>query len=160
MYQRAAIAREEHVPVMIHVKELTQPQGHSTSGSHERYKDTERLAWEKEYDCNAKMREWILNFELEDVDGQMLKFVENEAELIALEKEAKTEVRNAKTKAWNEYLKPMLQERKELLNLLEKAARKSENEIFIEKLKRELESIDEPIQKKYPDCWKKEPYLS
>jgi pyruvate/2-oxoglutarate/acetoin dehydrogenase E1 component len=64
-----------------------------------------------------------------------------------LEKEAKTEVRNAKTKAWNEYLKPMLQERKELLNLLENAARKSENEIFIEKLKRELESIDEPIRK-------------
>ena len=118
----AAIAREEHVPVIIHVKELTQPQGHSTSGSHERYKDAERLAWEKEYDCIAKMREWILSFELEDLDGKILKFVENEDELVALEKETKVEVRNAKNKSWNEYLKPMLKERKELLNLLEKAA--------------------------------------
>ena len=70
VYNKASsIAREEHVPVIIHVKELTQPQGHSTSGSHERYKDQERLTWEKEYDCNAKMREWILNIELEDQEG-------------------------------------------------------------------------------------------
>lgn len=148
VYNKAAsIAREEHIPVLIHVKELTQPQGHSTSGSHERYKDKDRLAWEKEHDCIAKMREWILNFELEDQDGQMLKFVANEEELITLEKEAKKEVRRAKADSWNDYLKPMLQERKELLTLLEKTARKSENEIFIEKLKRELESIDEPIRK-------------
>lgn len=147
-YNKAsAIAREEHVPVIIHVKELTQPQGHSTSGSHERYKDKERLAWEKEHDCNAKMREWILNFELEDQDGQILKFVENEAVLKQLEKEAKITVREAKKDSWNEYLQPMLQERKELLGLLEKTARKSENEIFIDKLKRELASIDEPIRK-------------
>ncbi|HMR17446.1 MAG TPA: thiamine pyrophosphate-dependent dehydrogenase E1 component subunit alpha, partial [Mariniflexile sp.] len=60
-YQEAAsIAREEHVPVLIHVLELTQPQGHSTSGSHERYKSTDRLAWETEHDCNTKMREWII----------------------------------------------------------------------------------------------------
>lgn len=143
----SAIAREEHVPVIIHVKELTQPQGHSTSGSHERYKDKERLAWEKEHDCNAKMREWILNFELEDQDGQILKFVENEDVLKQLEKEVKVTVRNAKKEAWDDFLQPMLQERKELLKLLEKAARKSENEIFIDKLKRELEAIDEPIRK-------------
>lgn len=148
VYNKAgSIAREQHVPVIIHVKELTQPQGHSTSGSHERYKDKERLAWEKEHDCITKMREWILNFELEDQDGQILKFVENEEELKILEKAAKTEVRKAKTESWNDFLKPMLQERKELLTLLEKTAKKSENEIFIEKLKRELESIDEPIRK-------------
>lgn len=148
VYAKAsAIAREEHVPVIIHVKELTQPQGHSTSGSHERYKDKERLAWEKEFDCIAKMREWILSFELEDLDGQTLKFVENEEELAAMEKEAKKEVREAKNHSWNEFLKPMLQERKELLILLDKVARKSENEIFIDKLKRELEAIDEPIRK-------------
>ncbi len=147
-YNKAsAIAREEHVPVIIHVKELTQPQGHSTSGSHERYKDKERLAWEKDHDCNAKMREWILNFELEDQDGQILKFVENEAVLKQLEKEAKIIVREAKKESWNKYLQPMLQERKELLSLLEKTARKSENEIFLDKLKRELASIDEPIRK-------------
>jgi len=61
IYQKAAkIAREEHIPVLVHVKELTQPQGHSTSGSHERYKSAERLQWEKEFDCITKMREWIL----------------------------------------------------------------------------------------------------
>ncbi|UCE94008.1 MAG: transketolase [Flavobacteriaceae bacterium] len=147
-YTKAAkIAREEHIPVMIHVKELTQPQGHSTSGSHERYKSKERLAWEKEHDCIAKMREWILNFELEDPDGEVLKFVESEQDLKDLEKEAKLEVRKAKTDSWNAFLEPMLKERKELLALLEKAAKKSENEIFLEKLKRELESIDEPIRK-------------
>ncbi|MCA0933931.1 transketolase [Lutimonas saemankumensis] len=148
VYTKAAkIAREDHVPVLIHVKELTQPQGHSTSGSHERYKSKERLAWEKEHDCIAKMREWILNFELEDQDGEVLKFVENEQELKDLEKEAKTEVRKAKTDSWRAFLEPMLKERKELLALLEKAAKKSENEIFLEKLKRELEAIDEPIRK-------------
>ena len=148
VYSKAAeIARKQHVPVIIHVKELTQPQGHSTSGSHERYKSPERLAWEKEHDCIAKMRDWILNFELEDQEGQVLKFVEHEEELIAMEKEAKTEVRNAKKESWNDFLKPMLQERQELLHLLEKAGKKSENEIFIDKLKRELESIEEPIRK-------------
>ncbi len=60
-YQKASkIAREDHVPVLIHVNELTQPQGHSTSGSHERYKNEDRLKWEKENDCNTKMREWII----------------------------------------------------------------------------------------------------
>jgi len=60
-YQEASnIAREEHVPVLIHVVELTQPQGHSTSGSHERYKNAERLEWENQFDCNKKMREWII----------------------------------------------------------------------------------------------------
>lgn len=148
VYNKASkIAREEHVPVIIHVKELTQPQGHSTSGSHERYKDKERLAWEKEFDCIAKMREWILGFELEDQDGQMLKFVEDEQELEALEKEVKKEVRDAKKESWNEFLQPMLRERKELVALLDRAAKKSENKIFIDKLKRELESIDEPIRK-------------
>ena len=60
-YQKAEkICREEHVPVLFHVEEITQPQGHSTSGSHERYKSKERLEWEVEYDCIRKMREWII----------------------------------------------------------------------------------------------------
>ena len=80
VYQKAAkIAREQHIPVLIHVKELTQPQGHSTSGSHERYKAKERLEWEREHDCIAKMREWILDFELQNENGQILRFVEDEA---------------------------------------------------------------------------------
>ncbi|NOQ92714.1 MAG: transketolase, partial [Flavobacteriaceae bacterium] len=141
------IAREEHVPVIIHVKELTQPQGHSTSGSHERYKSKDRLDWEKEFDCISKMRNWILSFELEDQDGQIFKFVESEEELKAIEKDVKKEVSTARRTAWNAFIQPMAQEREELLQLLNNAAQKSEHEIFIEKLKRELASIDEPIRK-------------
>jgi 2-oxoisovalerate dehydrogenase E1 component len=148
IYSKASkIARKEHVPVIIHVKELTQPQGHSTSGSHERYKSKERLNWEKENDCIPKMRDWILNFELEDQEGEILKFVEDEEEINALEKEVKKEVSSARRIAWNAYIQPMLDERKELLQLLQNAAQKSENKIFIEKLKRELAELDEPIRK-------------
>ncbi len=148
IYSKASkIAREEHVPVIIHVKELTQPQGHSTSGSHERYKSKDRLNWEKENDCIPKMRDWILNFELEDQEGEILKFVEDEEEIKALEKEVKKEVSAARRKAWNAYIQPMIDERKELLQLLQNAAQKSENKIFIEKLKRELAEVDEPIRK-------------
>ncbi len=148
VYNRAGtIAREEHIPVMIHVTDLTQPQGHSTSGSHERYKSEERLKWEKEHDCIQKMREWILQFELEDQDGETLKFVDSEEELVAMEKEAKKEVMQAKRDAWNDFLRPMLQERATLVKLLEGAAIKSQNSIFLDKLKRELAEIDEPIRK-------------
>lgn len=148
VYAKAGkIAREEHVPVLIHVKELTQPQGHSTSGSHERYKSKERLTWEKEHDCIAKMREWILGFELEDENGELLTFVSGVDELKKLEKEAKVEVRQAKKQAWEDFMRPMLAEREELLNLLSKLSATSDHGIFIEKLKRELEEIDEPIRK-------------
>ena len=148
VYTKASqIAREEHVPVIIHVTELTQPLGHSTSGSHERYKSKERLAWEKEFDCLNKMREWILGFELEDQDGEILRFVESEEALVTLEKEVKREVAKAKRDSWNQYMEPMLHERSKLLKLLEKAAHKSENEIFIDRLRRELASLDEPIRK-------------
>lgn len=148
VYTKASqIAREEHVPVIIHVTELTQPLGHSTSGSHERYKSDERLAWEKEFDCVKKMREWILGFELEDQDGEILRFVDSEQELLSLEKEAKKEVAQAKRESWNAYMEPMIRERSKLLKLLEKAAHKSENEIFIDRLSRELAALDEPIRK-------------
>ena len=148
VYVRAGrIAREEHVPVLIHVKELTQPFGHSTSGSHERYKSKERLNWEKEFDCIAKMREWILQFELDDQDENNFRFVENEQELINIEKEVKKEVNSARREAWNSYIQPMIDEREELLELIEKSSEKSEHKIFIDKLKRELASIDEPLRK-------------
>ncbi len=147
-YAKASkIAREKHVPVIIHVNELTQPQGHSTSGSHERYKDEARLLWEKEFDCIAKMREWILQFELQDEEGNTLQFVSGEEELKAIEKDAKKEVSSAKRNAWNAFVQPIIEERKELLQLLENAAQKSEHKIFIDKLKRELSAIDEPIRK-------------
>lgn len=149
-YQKAAkIAREEHVPVLIHVKELTQPQGHSTSGSHERYKDKERLAWEKEHDCLAKMREWILDFELETETGETLRFINGEEELILLEKEAKKEVTNAKRNAWNAFLNEIKSELLEVSDLLKKIATKSKNQNFINKHINDLNDIKEPTRKDF-----------
>lgn len=148
VYAKASrIARENHTPVLIHVKELTQPQGHSTSGSHERYKNIERLKWEKEFDCIEKMREWILNFELEDGNGNILKFVDDNQELISLEKEAKKEVATAKRTAWNAFINEIKQEVTTAARLLEKVAIKSSNGTFITKIKNDLESLIEPIRK-------------
>ncbi|UAM98815.1 transketolase [Polaribacter litorisediminis] len=148
VYQKAAkIAREEHVPVLIHVKELTQPQGHSTSGSHERYKDKERLQWEKEHDCITKFREWILDFELETETGDILRFVASEEELIILEKEAKKEVTNAKRNAWNAFLNEIKSELLVAVQLLENVAAKSNNGTFITKFKNDLSAIGEPTRK-------------
>ncbi|WP_373056108.1 thiamine pyrophosphate-dependent enzyme [Zunongwangia sp. H14] len=136
-YENAAkIARREHCPVLIHVVELTQPQGHSTSGSHERYKNEERLEWEREYDCNAKFREWIIEN----------NFASSE-ELEQLEKNIKKEVREGKKEAWNKYLQPTREKQKELIKLLTKAAGKSSNKNFIIKLKNELASTREALKK-------------
>ena len=148
VYNKASkIAREEHVPVLIHVKELTQPQGHSTSGSHERYKDEARLQWEKEFDCIEKMRQWILDFELQDGHGDTLKFVSAEDELITIEKEAKKEVSTAKRNAWNAFINEVKSEVTIASHILERIAIKSSNGTFITKLKNDLTSIVEPIRK-------------
>ena len=148
VYSKASkISREQHVPVIIHVKEVTQPQGHSTSGSHERYKNIERLKWEKEHDCIEKMREWILDFELEDGDGNPLKLVSGKEELITLEKEVKKEVSAAKRNAWNAFINEIKLEVTTASGLLEKIALKSSNKNFIIKLKNDLTSIVEPIRK-------------
>jgi pyruvate/2-oxoglutarate/acetoin dehydrogenase E1 component/TPP-dependent pyruvate/acetoin dehydrogenase alpha subunit len=148
VYNKASkIAREEHVPVLIHVKELTQPQGHSTSGSHERYKNAERLQWEKDFDCISKMRSWVLDFELEDETGETLRFVNSEEELIAIEKEAKKIVGAAKRNAWNEYLGEIKTEVTTAISHLNNLASKSSNSSFITKLKNDLEAISEPIRK-------------
>ena len=117
------IARENHVPVLIHVTELTQPQGHSTSGSHERYKSAERLEWERENDCNKRFREWILE------NG-----ISTEEDLKKLERDIKHKVRSAKKEAWSEFLRPQLAAKKELVALLEKVANQSANRAFINKL--------------------------
>ncbi len=99
-YEKAIkICREEHVPVLVHVEDVTQPQGHSTSGSHERYKSKERLQWELDFDCIKKMREWIL-----------ANTIASEEELIAIENEAKETVKSAKNKAWANYLEPIKKE--------------------------------------------------
>src|SRR5260221_10491764 len=88
--------RDTHTPAVFHVEEITQPQGHSTSGSHERYKSPERLAWEKEWDCNRKMREWILANELAD-----------DHELVEVEMNAKLMVKESKQRAWDKYITPL-----------------------------------------------------
>ena len=148
VYNKAAkIAREEHVPVLIHVNELTQPQGHSTSGSHERYKSKERLNWEKKYDCISKMRNWILEFELETKSGEILRFVDSEEEIIILEKEAKKEVVSAKRNAWNAFINEIKSEVTIACQLLDKVATKSKNATFILKHKKDLVSIVEPSRK-------------
>ncbi|MGB3607205.1 alpha-ketoacid dehydrogenase subunit alpha/beta [Psychroserpens sp.] len=136
-YQKAEkIAREEHVPVMIHVTELTQPQGHSTSGSHERYKSKERLAWESEYDCISQMRLWMIS-----------NNVATEEELDAIDKTIKKNVREGKKAAWSAYLKPILQEQYQAVDLMTKAAEKSANKVFMTKIISELKGIDEPVRK-------------
>ena len=101
-YARAEqLAREESVPVILHIIEVTQPQGHSTSGSHERYKHEERMNFETEFDCLNKFREWILNYSIQiDGEEQTLSSVE---ELDEIEKEAKAFVREQQKKAWAEY---------------------------------------------------------
>ncbi|GGB65629.1 transketolase [Flavobacterium suaedae] len=136
-YEKAStIAREEHVPVLMHVHELTQPQGHSTSGSHERYKNEERLSWEKEYDCIAQMKKWMLE-----------NNIANEEELKAIDDQAKKDVRDGKKAAWTAYTAPIKAEKKELVDLLNEIAGNSPNKVFIEKFANELDAIKEPIRK-------------
>ena len=148
VYNKAAkISREEHVPVLIHVKELTQPQGHSTSGSHERYKGKERLQWEKDHDCIEKMRSWILDFELDTESGETLRFVESEEEIIVLEKEAKKIVTTAKRNAWNAHSNELTSEVAIAAKLLKRVAEKSSNGSFIRMLIENLEAIIDPIRK-------------
>ncbi|WBX70653.1 alpha-ketoacid dehydrogenase subunit alpha/beta [Tenacibaculum retecalamus] len=147
-YNKASkIAREQHIPVLIHVKELTQPQGHSTSGSHERYKSAERLKWEQEFDCLAQMRKWILEFELQNEDGTVLKFIDSEEDLIKIDKETKKEVSKAKRDAWSAYTNEIKEEVAAAVDLLEKVAQKSNNASFINKYKNDLSAITEPIRK-------------
>lgn len=137
VYERASsIAREEHVPVLIHVQELTQPQGHSTSGSHERYKSEERLAWESNHDCNKKMREWMLAND-----------IATDEELTQIEKDIKKQVRDGKKAAWEAFLAPQRQEREEAVLLLDNLAESSANKNFINKIKTELASEKEPLRR-------------
>ena len=136
-YEKAVnLAREEHVPVLIHVEEVTQPQGHSTSGSHERYKSKERLAWETEYDCIAKMGNWIVE-----------KGLATEEELKDIQNAAKKEVRNGKKAAWESFLGAIKSERDEAVSNLSALAETSNQGNFIKPLITELKTNPEPIRK-------------
>jgi 2-oxoisovalerate dehydrogenase E1 component len=131
-YEKAEkICREEHVPVMVHVIEMTQPQGHSTSGSHERYKPKARLAWEVEHDCNRKLRQWILEAGIASPD-----------ELTELEKQAKQTAKSAKETAWKAFNEDIQKEQKSLEKILLGASEESAavNDILLE-LKRTINPL-------------------
>jgi pyruvate/2-oxoglutarate/acetoin dehydrogenase E1 component/TPP-dependent pyruvate/acetoin dehydrogenase alpha subunit len=136
-YQKAAaISREEHVPVLIHVYELTQPQGHSTSGSHERYKNADRLKWESEFDCNRQMKLWMIALDIATVE-----------ELDEMEAVAKKEVLQGKKLAWEAFVNPAKLEKTEILTLLNQVAETSAKKALITPLIKDLNAIKEPIRK-------------
>ncbi|MFO7719089.1 MAG: thiamine pyrophosphate-dependent enzyme [Gillisia sp.] len=136
-YEKASrIARKSHSPVLIHVKELTQPQGHSTSGSHERYKDGDRLAWEREYDCNVKFRGWVIENNFATAE-----------ELDEIDTDIKKQVRDGKKEAWAAYTDPMKIKMKELLPLLDQAAESCDNKEAILSFKKEISENKEPLKK-------------
>jgi 2-oxoisovalerate dehydrogenase E1 component len=136
-YEKAdRIARKKHIPVMVHVTELTQPQGHSTSGSHERYKNEQRLKWEREFDCNKKMREWIIGNSLATED-----------ELKELEKEAQKEARQAKSAAWKNFISAIKEDISEVLVLLREANAIADDPTIVAKLIKELENNLEPLRR-------------
>lgn len=142
-YEKAVkIAREQHVPVLVHVEEMTQPQGHSTSGSHERYKSKERLEWSKEFDCIAKFREWII-----DYGKQSGTIIATEEELDNIQKEAKKQVRDEKIAAWKNFIDPIKSEVTEVISLIHNAAQSSSNKAFIEKIANDLSSAIEPLRR-------------
>ena len=131
-YARAEqLAREESIPVILHIIEVTQPQGHSTSGSHERYKDEERMNFETEFDCLNKFREWILNYSIQiDGEEQTLSSVE---ELDEIEKEAKAFVREQQKKAWAEYRASIDHIQNQVLPLVKQFENQPEVAAFLEK---------------------------
>ncbi len=135
-YTRAEkICREEHVPVLLHVEEVTQPQGHSTSGSHERYKSKERLAWEAGHDCIKKMREWIVsevNVLPEEID--------------ALEAEAKKSAKESRDRAWKAFMADVKKDQVVVNRILEKAAELSEHREQIRILRNEHNGAVNPTR--------------
>jgi len=130
-----SFTRDTHTPVLFHIQEMTQPQGHSTSGSHERYKTSERLQWEREWDCNKKMREWLLLNELSTEDI-----------LQELETEVKQEVRVLKLAAWEKYITPIKEKIIEGVQLAQQGLNEADLKIANE-LVHELVHSREPLKR-------------
>jgi 2-oxoisovalerate dehydrogenase E1 component len=128
--------RKEHVPVLFHISELTQPQGHSTSGSHERYKTKEQLDWEKEFDCIRKMREWMLQDQIATTE-----------ELDRIENLAVMRAKEARNNAWNHYLSPLKAERERLITSVRTSKCPCKKQHRIDKIVEDLQKISEPIRK-------------
>ncbi|MCF8406443.1 MAG: transketolase [Chitinophagaceae bacterium] len=127
--------RETHTPVVFHVQELTQPQGHSTSGSHERYKPLERLEWERNWDCNKQMREWLISNEL--ATDELLQEVENTAKQL---------VRASKLAAWEKYIAPIKEKIKEAVVIVQQGLNESDLNIA-NTLLQELVQSREPLKR-------------
>lgn len=137
VYQTAAeIARQYHIPALVHVIELTQPQGHSTSGSHERYKSPERLKWEEEYDCIRKMREWMIASD-----------IATEAEIAAWEAEDRAYVESVRKQAWEAYQRPILEERQQVLDMLDEIATTSSQATALNEIRSRLANIAYPLRR-------------
>ena len=136
-YEKAiALCRKEHVPVLIHVEEVNQPQGHSTSGSHERYKSEERLAWESTQDCIEKFKEFIIEADIASAEA-----------LTKIEEEAKKFVREQKSEAWKEFNELINEDLAKALELLAGASSESSNSVFIDKIAADLKAVMGPIKK-------------
>jgi pyruvate/2-oxoglutarate/acetoin dehydrogenase E1 component/TPP-dependent pyruvate/acetoin dehydrogenase alpha subunit len=136
-YSNAArIAKEEHVPVIIHVIEMTQPQGHSTSGSHERYKSKERLEWEREYDCILKFREYLVANSIATAE-----------ELDKIDQEAKQYVKSEKEAAWSAFSKEIKGELNEAVALIRQASKASDQKVILEQMADDLSKTLNPIRK-------------
>ncbi len=132
----AEIARLYHIPALVHVTEVTQPQGHSTSGSHERYKSRERLEWEAEFDCLKKMREWVV-----------FNGVASEAELTALETEARDRVEGLRKAAWDAYQAPLLAERQGVLQLLDEIIPQSQHAAELTRIRNGMFALPGPTRR-------------
>lgn len=131
------VARESHTPVLFHIDEMTQPQGHSTSGSHERYKTPERLAWEREWDCLKKMKEWIMENMLAD-----------EEELDTIEDEAKIHVRESKDEAWQQFLVPIKKQVTKTVELVQgMAASIPSQSRALQKIIKDISTNKEPLRR-------------
>uniref|UniRef100_UPI0040471131 alpha-ketoacid dehydrogenase subunit alpha/beta n=1 Tax=Algoriphagus sp. TaxID=1872435 RepID=UPI0040471131 len=130
------LAREEHVPVLLHVEEMTQPQGHSTSGSHERYKSKERLQWEKDWDCIAKFREHLISSGIATADH-----------LDEIEADVKVQVKKQKDAAWTEFNEEIKVELEQALSLIRKTAENSSRKISLLQLADDLQKTINPIRK-------------
>jgi pyruvate/2-oxoglutarate/acetoin dehydrogenase E1 component/TPP-dependent pyruvate/acetoin dehydrogenase alpha subunit len=136
VYKRAEkICREEHVPVMVHVEQMTQPQGHSTSGSHERYKPKERLAWEAEHDCIRKMKQWILE--------EVMILPE---EVQAIEQEARQSARAAKDRAWKAFMDEIKSDQRLVVALLDRAANENIRRAGMLQIKNDLIRTVNPVR--------------
>jgi pyruvate/2-oxoglutarate/acetoin dehydrogenase E1 component/TPP-dependent pyruvate/acetoin dehydrogenase alpha subunit len=137
IYEKAAdLAREKHIPVIIHVNQLTQPQGHSSSGSHERYKDSSRLDWEKDFDCIRQMKLWMIAINIASPE-----------EIDEIDRIAKQEVLDGKVAAWKAFIEPIVEEEKQLIALLERTAPLSKNKESILKIVTDLSRIKTPLKK-------------